>query len=192
MSRLLRTILAFACLALNCARADTVLVLPFFNVSNSASLDWIGESIAETIRESLVAQGVLALDREDRQEGISAALGASLRVVDAGFGGQDCRGARCGAGDVRAIFSDAGNRIEGLAANYQPDSGPQEDQAGAAIFRDGRARRPGCARNAPGLAGRGRIRSQDRAVGRGIPEVPARAPCGCDRELRARSAGGLP
>lgn len=69
MLRLLRTIITFACLTLSCARADTVLVLPFFNVSNTASLDWIGESIAETIRESLVAQGVLALDREDRQEG---------------------------------------------------------------------------------------------------------------------------
>ena len=44
-------------------------MLPFFNVSNSANLDWIGESIAETIRESLVAHGVLALDREERQEG---------------------------------------------------------------------------------------------------------------------------
>ncbi len=69
MLRLLRTILAFTCIALQCARADTVLVLPFFNVSNSANLDWIGESIAETIRESLTAHGILALDREDRQEG---------------------------------------------------------------------------------------------------------------------------
>ena len=31
-------------------RADTVLVLPFFNESNSRNIDWIGESIAETIR----------------------------------------------------------------------------------------------------------------------------------------------
>src|SRR5262249_31640812 len=51
-----------------CARADTVLVLPFFNVSGSAGLDWIGESIAETVRESLAAEGVLVLAREDRLE----------------------------------------------------------------------------------------------------------------------------
>lgn len=50
-------------------RAETVLVIPFFNQSNSANLDWIGESIAETVRESLDAEGVLALDREERLEG---------------------------------------------------------------------------------------------------------------------------
>src|SRR3989442_10201605 len=66
--RVARVIFGFTCLALLPARADTVLVLPFFNLSNSANLDWIGESIAETIRESLIAHDVLALDREERQE----------------------------------------------------------------------------------------------------------------------------
>jgi tetratricopeptide (TPR) repeat protein len=51
-----------------CARADTVLVLPFFNLSGNTNLDWIGESIAETVRESLAAEGVLVLAREDRLE----------------------------------------------------------------------------------------------------------------------------
>jgi len=50
------------------ARADTVLVLPLFNESTTQNIDWIGESIAETIRESLSAQGVLVLSREDRME----------------------------------------------------------------------------------------------------------------------------
>ena len=50
------------------ARADTVLVLPFFNESTSQNIDWIGEGIAETIRESLASQGVLVLTREDRLE----------------------------------------------------------------------------------------------------------------------------
>jgi tetratricopeptide (TPR) repeat protein len=50
-------------------RADTVLVLPFFNESNSRNIDWIGESIAETIRESLASRGVLMLSRDDRLEG---------------------------------------------------------------------------------------------------------------------------
>jgi tetratricopeptide (TPR) repeat protein len=49
-------------------RAETVLALPFFNHSASANLEWIGESIAETVHDALASQGVLALDREDRME----------------------------------------------------------------------------------------------------------------------------
>jgi len=61
---LLSPILACACIL----HAETVLVIPFFNHSKSANLDWIGESLAETVRESLDSEGVLALDREDRLE----------------------------------------------------------------------------------------------------------------------------
>lgn len=68
MARLAKFIFTFAFLALMRSQADTVLVLPFFNLSKSANLDWIGESIAETVRESLLAQGVLTLDRDERQE----------------------------------------------------------------------------------------------------------------------------
>src|SRR5690242_14528708 len=50
------------------ARADSVVVLPFFNESKSQNIDWIGESIAETIRESLASQNILMLSREDRLE----------------------------------------------------------------------------------------------------------------------------
>ena len=50
------------------ARADTVLVLPFVSQSPSAGLDWIGESVAQTIAEALSAHGMLVLGREDRQE----------------------------------------------------------------------------------------------------------------------------
>ena len=49
-------------------RADTVLVLPFFNGSGTASLDWIGESVAETVREAFASQGMIALSRDDREE----------------------------------------------------------------------------------------------------------------------------
>jgi tetratricopeptide (TPR) repeat protein len=66
--RRIAIILVLGCAALVSAHADTVLVLPFFNVSNSSNLDWVGESLAETVREALSAQGVLALGREDRQE----------------------------------------------------------------------------------------------------------------------------
>jgi len=50
------------------ADTDTVLVLPFFNESGAPNIDWIGESIAENIRESLSAQNLLVLTREDRLE----------------------------------------------------------------------------------------------------------------------------
>ena len=46
-----------------------MLVLPFFNESSARSIDWIGESIAETIHDSLASQNVLVLSREDRLEG---------------------------------------------------------------------------------------------------------------------------
>jgi tetratricopeptide (TPR) repeat protein len=55
-------------LALPAARADTCLVLPFFNLSKSPNLNWIGESLAETLREALSSEGLMALDRDDRVE----------------------------------------------------------------------------------------------------------------------------
>jgi tetratricopeptide (TPR) repeat protein len=47
--------------------ADTAAVLPFWNAGNSsqANLDWIGESIPETVRESLGSRGILTLDRNE-------------------------------------------------------------------------------------------------------------------------------
>jgi len=54
-----------ACAAL---RAETVVVLRFFNHANLASLDWIGESIAETVQDGLASEGLLVLAREDKAE----------------------------------------------------------------------------------------------------------------------------
>jgi tetratricopeptide (TPR) repeat protein len=50
--------------------ADTVAVLPLFNIDEHASpnLNWIGESVAETISEALGSSGLLVLQREDREE----------------------------------------------------------------------------------------------------------------------------
>ncbi len=56
--------------SLSVLRADTVLVLPFTNQSKSTNLGWIGESISEAVRESLVSQGILGLEREDRLEAL--------------------------------------------------------------------------------------------------------------------------
>jgi tetratricopeptide (TPR) repeat protein len=53
------------------AQAATYLVLPFFNVSKSSNLDWIGESLAESVREALSSEGLMALDRDDRIEAYS-------------------------------------------------------------------------------------------------------------------------
>ncbi len=50
------------------ARADTFVVLPFSNLGRTANLDWIGESIADDVRETLAAEGVIVLDRTDREE----------------------------------------------------------------------------------------------------------------------------
>ena len=63
----MRSVFAIACFlaALPSARADTYLVLPFFNISKSANLNWIGESLAETLRESLSSEGLITLDRDD-------------------------------------------------------------------------------------------------------------------------------
>src|SRR5215469_16338012 len=49
-------------------RADTFLVLPFFNRTDSQNLNWIGESVAETVREAAASESVIAIDREDREE----------------------------------------------------------------------------------------------------------------------------
>jgi tetratricopeptide (TPR) repeat protein len=50
------------------AAAETYLVLPFSNLSKSTNLDWVGESMAEAVREALAAEGLLVLSRDDRQE----------------------------------------------------------------------------------------------------------------------------
>src|SRR4051794_28086617 len=61
---------ALACLLLSAslASADTFVILPFFNTSKSANLDWVGESISESIREALASESVIVLDRDDRRE----------------------------------------------------------------------------------------------------------------------------
>lgn len=57
-----------ACLILPPARAATYVVLPFFNVSKDPNLDWMGESMADSVREALSSEGLMALDRDDRVE----------------------------------------------------------------------------------------------------------------------------
>ena len=53
-----------------CRAAETIAVLPLFNVdaNKSPNLDWIGESVSETIQEALSSSGLLVLPRENREE----------------------------------------------------------------------------------------------------------------------------
>src|SRR5437763_2312464 len=64
----MQRLLGLVILACGAIHADTTLVLPFFNHSKSANLDWIGESIAETVRDALASEGILVLNREERLE----------------------------------------------------------------------------------------------------------------------------
>src|SRR5580704_7685858 len=50
------------------ARADNVLVLPFFNLSKDPSINWIGESLSERVREALALEGMVTVGQQDRQE----------------------------------------------------------------------------------------------------------------------------
>lgn len=52
------------------ANTATVLVLQFHNNSQYSDLDWVGESIAETLMNEFGAANEIVLDRESRQEGM--------------------------------------------------------------------------------------------------------------------------
>ena len=64
----MRQILSLALFFAGALRADTALVLSFFNHAKNANLDWVGESIAQSVRDSLASEGILVLDREDRSD----------------------------------------------------------------------------------------------------------------------------
>lgn len=67
----MRNLFALILLAASLGRAaDTVAVVPLFNLDESkqSNLDWIGESVAETIHEALSGSGLLVLSRDDREE----------------------------------------------------------------------------------------------------------------------------
>ncbi len=66
-------VLFVVCSAAVAAPADTAAVLPFANSSvkparGTSNLDWIGESIAETLRDAFSLRGAVTLGRDDIQE----------------------------------------------------------------------------------------------------------------------------
>ncbi len=50
------------------AAAESVVVLPFINLTKNLNLNWLGESAADSIQEALYGEGLLVLDRDARQE----------------------------------------------------------------------------------------------------------------------------
>jgi tetratricopeptide (TPR) repeat protein len=64
----MRRLTLLAALWCGALHGGTTLVLPFFNHTQSQNLDWIGESIAESVGDSLASEGLLTLDRADRLE----------------------------------------------------------------------------------------------------------------------------
>jgi tetratricopeptide (TPR) repeat protein len=125
--------------------AETVLVLPFSNQSTTtndpSSVDWIGESISEAVRESLISDGVLALEREDRLEAFrrlslkSTAVLTRASVIKAGealdasevvYGHYDLAAAGAGNGSRGTLR--IGARILNLKRFEQ---GPELEESGA-------------------------------------------------------------
>ena len=68
MSRWTRAVGSFLCL-LGVAAADTYVVLPFSNLTQNPNLNWIGESIADSVRDTLSLADLPVLERERREEG---------------------------------------------------------------------------------------------------------------------------
>jgi tetratricopeptide (TPR) repeat protein len=93
--------------------ADTFAVLPLFNPSKQSNLDWIGESAAETIRESLNSEGFLTLAREDRVEvfrRLSIRPGAVLTVASVIKAGESLDAGQVVYGEYEAKTGAAGER----------------------------------------------------------------------------------
>jgi tetratricopeptide (TPR) repeat protein len=64
--------------------AQTYLVLPFVNLSPKPALGWVGESVAESLREAMTREGMLVVEREDRLEGERRlALRPNVRLTQA-------------------------------------------------------------------------------------------------------------
>jgi len=64
----MRRFLALACFSLLSVHAEEHLVVPFFNLSKSPNLDWIGVSIAEALGAALAGARLEVTSRGDRAE----------------------------------------------------------------------------------------------------------------------------
>ena len=93
-------------------RAETTLVLPFFNHSKTPNLDWVGESIAESVRDALASEGLLVLAREDRMEAyrrLSLRPGAELTHASVLKIGESVDAGKVVYGTYELLPAEAGN-----------------------------------------------------------------------------------
>src|SRR5215469_7559725 len=96
--------------------AQTVLAIPFFNHSGVENLDWIGESIAESLGDSLAAEGILTLDRGDRLEAyrrLSLRPGAELTHASILMAGESLDASNVIYGWFELLPADAGSQSKG-------------------------------------------------------------------------------
>lgn len=64
--------------------AETVLIVPFYNSSNSKNINWIGESISEDMGEALSANGILRVAADERRAAmLSMGILAGARLTQA-------------------------------------------------------------------------------------------------------------
>jgi tetratricopeptide (TPR) repeat protein len=54
-------------------QAETTLILPFFNLSKGKNIDWIGDSISETLVETLASEGMDVIRNEQRDQALREA-----------------------------------------------------------------------------------------------------------------------
>lgn len=60
--------------ALACpAQSETILIVPFFNLSKSKNIDWIGDSISETLLDALSSEGQDVVRQEARERALAEA-----------------------------------------------------------------------------------------------------------------------
>jgi tetratricopeptide (TPR) repeat protein len=52
--------------------AETVLIVPFYNSSNSKNINWIGESLSEAMGDALSANGILCVTADERRTAMSS------------------------------------------------------------------------------------------------------------------------
>ncbi len=93
-------------------RAETVVVLRFANHANAAGLDWVGESIAETVQDALASEGLLMLGREAREEAyrrLSLRPGAELTHASVIKVGEALDAARVVYGYYELLPAEAGS-----------------------------------------------------------------------------------
>ncbi len=96
--------------------AETTVVLPFFNHTSSGNLDWIGESIAESVHDALASEGMLALDRADRLEAyrrLSLRPGAELTHASILKIGESLDASNVIYGWYELLPADAGSQSKG-------------------------------------------------------------------------------